>query len=366
MYIPFVDLKAQYLSIKDTIDTTIKDVIDRTSFIGGELIKEFEEAFAGFSKRKYCLGCANGTDAIEIALEALEIGKDDEVLVPALTWISTGGAVNRVGAEPVFVDILTDERTIDPSLIEDKITENTKAIIPVHLYGLPARMKEIMDIANKHNLKVIEDCAQSHGAKIDDQLVGTFGDMATYSFYPGKNLGAYGDAGAIVTNEKSLYEGSRMISNHGQLQKHDHQIIGRNSRLDTMQAGILKAKLPYIGDWIDARRSHAEAYGLQLKNVTGPIASKGSKHVYHLYVIQCERRDELMALLKSNGIGCAVHYPTPLPLMKAYAYKNHKTDDFPVASRICNEIVSLPMFAELTEKQIREVSTCVNSFQCIR
>lgn len=356
MSIPFVDLKAQYESIKEEIDDAISSVINQTAFIGGGFVKDFERDFAGYVGVKNCVGMANGTDAIEIALKALGIGSGDEVLVPALTWISTAGAVNSVGAEPVFVDVIADQRTLDPSLIEDKITPKTKAIIPVHLYGLPARMDEIMTIAQKHNLKVIEDCAQAHGAEVDGKRVGTIGDIATFSFYPGKNLGAYGDAGAIVTDDDNLANTCRMIANHGQLAKHDHRIIGRNSRLDTMQAAILKAKLPHLNGWTEARINVAKWYTEKLNaEVVKPIVPAGLRHVFHLYVIQSSRRDELMSRLKELHIGCAIHYPTPLPHLKSYSYKNHETGDFPVAEKLCSEILSLPIFPEMSEKQVDRV-----------
>jgi dTDP-4-amino-4,6-dideoxygalactose transaminase len=355
MSIPFVDLKAQYESIKEDIDNAIASVINQTAFIGGGVIKEFEQDFANYVGSKHCIGVANGTDAIEIVLKALGIGDGDEVIVPALTWISTGGAVNNLGAEPVFVDVLADERTIDPSLIEAKITSKTKAIIPVHLYGLPARMNEIMEIAKKHNLLVIEDCAQAHGAEVDGKRVGTFGDAATFSFYPGKNLGAYGDAGAIVTNDDEVATTCRMMGNHGQLSKHDHRIIGRNSRLDTLQAAILKAKLPYLEKWTAARIQVAAWYNEKLQGVVKPITPAGMRHVFHLYVIESENRDELMNELKKNEIGCAIHYPTPLPHLESYSYQGHKLGDFPVAEKLCSEILSLPMYAETGEEMVDEV-----------
>ncbi len=352
MSVPFVDLKAQYETIKEDIDKAIAEVITSTSFIGGELIRSFESDFAKYVGVEHCIGVANGTDAIEIALKALGIGEGDEVIVPALTWISTAGAVNGVGAEPVFVDVLESERTIDPELIEEKINAKTKAIIPVHLYGLPARMDEIMQIAKKHDLKVVEDCAQAHGAEVNGKRVGTIGDIATFSFYPGKNLGAYGDAGAIVTNDEELTRSCRMIANHGQLTKHDHRVIGRNSRLDTMQAAILSAKLPYLVQWTDERIRVAGCYNDKLESVVKPVVPEGFKHVFHLYVIQTKSRDELMGRLKEVNIGCAIHYPTPLPFLKSYAYKIHQKGDFPSAEKLCSEILSLPMYAELSEEEI--------------
>lgn len=360
MSIPFVDLKAQYQSIQSEIDDAIRKVIDQTSFIGGDLIKNFEHGFARFVGTDHCIGVANGTDAIEIALKALGIGPGDQVIVPALTWISTASAVNNVGAEPVFVDVLPDERTMDPDLIEDKITEKTRAIIPVHLYGLPARMDSILSIASKNSLFVIEDCAQSHGAEINGKRVGTFGAIATFSFYPGKNLGAYGDAGAIVTNDEQLATTCRMLSNHGQLSKHDHRIIGRNSRLDTMQAAILKAKLPHIEEWTESRRKVADWYGKKLQKVVIPSVPSGYRHAFHLYVIQSEHRDLLMDKLKAANIGCAIHYPTPLPHLACYTYKGHKKGEFPAAEKLCDQILSLPMFAELMTEEVDWIAEVLN------
>ncbi|WP_425392310.1 DegT/DnrJ/EryC1/StrS family aminotransferase [Ekhidna sp.] len=361
MSVPFVDLKAQYESIKEEIDQAMASVINQTAFIGGDVIEAFESDFAKYVGASHCIGVANGTDAIEISLKALGIGEGDEVIVPALTWISTAGAVNNVGAEPIFVDVSADERTINPELIEGKISDKTKAIVPVHLYGLPARMGQIMAIAKKHNLKVIEDCAQAHGAEIDGKRVGTIGDIGTFSFYPGKNLGAYGDAGGIVTNDEELVKTCRMLSNHGQLKKHNHQVIGRNSRLDTMQAAILKTKLPHIEKWTEARVQVAKWYENRLADVIKPITPANMRHVFHLYVIQSEKRNELMAKLKEENIGCAIHYPTPLPHLNSYSYKGHSKGDFPVAEKLCSEILSLPIFPEMEEQQVSMVSKVIAS-----
>lgn len=356
MSVPFVDLNAQYLSIKPEIDAAIQAILDNTTFIGGSEVATFEHEFAAYVGVEHCIACANGTDAIEMALKALGIGQGDEVIVPALTWISTAGAVSNVGAEPVFADVLPGERTIDPAEIKRKITSKTKAIIPVHLYGLPARMPDILAIAKSHNLKVIEDCAQAHGAAIDGKAVGTFGDVATFSFYPGKNLGAYGDAGAVVTNDKPLAETIRRLANHGQLSKHDHKIIGRNSRLDTLQAAILLVKLRHLEAWTEQRIAVAKRYDEQLKGVTLSMVPQGYRHVYHLYVIETPDREALIKRLKSEEIGCAIHYPVPLPFVEAYRYKGHKSGDFPVAEKLCSEILSIPMYAEMGDREILEVS----------
>ena len=356
MSVPFVDLKSQYLSIKEEIDEAISNVLNSTQFIGGQFVKDFEASFAEYVGVSHCVSCANGTDSLEMALKALGIGEGDEVIVPALTWISTAEAVNNVGAEPVFVDILSNEFTIDPKLIEDKITDRTKAIIPVHLYGLPARMPDIMAIAEKHNLKILEDCAQAHGASIDGKTVGTFGDIASFSFYPGKNLGAYGDAGAMVTNDAELAVQMKQLANHGQIRKHDHKIIGRNSRMDTMHAAVLNVKLRHIERWTEQRIACAKRYNELLSAVQKPIVPEGYRHVYHLYVIQSDIRDELMAKLKAADIGCAIHYPTALPFVEAYKYKGHLTSDFPIAAHATSRILSLPMYAEMGEGEIQEVS----------
>ncbi|MAE85410.1 MAG: erythromycin biosynthesis sensory transduction protein eryC1 [Flammeovirgaceae bacterium] len=363
MKIPFVDLKAQYESIKEEIDKAIAGVINNTSFIGGGIVSEFEIAFAEYIGLKHCVACANGTDSMEIILKAMGVGPGDEVLVPANSWISTAEVVNNVGAEPVFVDVLEDEYTIDPSLILAAITNRTKAIIPVHLYGMPARMEDILNIARQYKLKVIEDCAQAHGASINGKKVGTFGHAASFSFYPGKNLGAYGDAGGIVTNNDELARHCRMIGNHGQLSKHDHQIIGRNSRMDTMQAAILKAKLPYLDQWVQARNQVAQWYDQYLdEDIVKPVKVDGYYHAYHLYVIRSPRRDDLITVLGKEGIGCAIHYPTPLPLVKAYEYQGNSKEQFIISDKLAAEIVSIPMFPEMMEEEVRLVSEIVKRF----
>ncbi len=361
MSVQFVDLKAQYESIKAEIDQAMSSVIESTSFIGGPIVSKFEEGFAKYLGVKNCVGCANGTDSMEIILKAMGIGLGDEVLVPANSWISTAEVVNNVGAEPVFVDVIEEEYTIDPALIQKVITPKTKAIIPVHLFGLPARMPEIMEIANSHQIKVIEDCAQAHGASLNGQKVGTFGHAASFSFYPGKNLGAYGDAGGIVTNDDDLAKDCRMLGNHGQLSKHDHQIVGRNSRMDTMQAAILSVKLAHLDNWLAQRQKVAGWYQSELNSsIIKPFTPPKSEHVFHLFVIRSEKREVLRSLFSENGIGHAIHYPTPLPLVDAYGYKSHSAKDFPVAFKLSQEIISLPLFPEMSKEQVVAVSTIVN------
>lgn len=356
--IPFVDLKTQYKTIQEAIDTAIKNVIAETAFIGGKYAKQFEKDFSAYLGVEHCVACANGTDSLEILLKAMGVGIDDEVIVPAISWISTSEAVSTVGAKPIFVDIHPDYYTIDLSKIEDKITTKTKVIIPVHLYGQPVDMVALMSIAKKHNLKVLEDCAQAHGAMFNGQLVGTFGDCASFSFYPGKNLGAYGDAGGMVTNNAEIARVARMIANHGQEGKHNHLMEGRNSRMDGLQAAILSVKVKYINQWTDARISNAAVYdtALENKDIIRPKVVEKGKHVYHLYVIRSNNRDELMRILKEKDINVAIHYPTALPFLKCYEHLNFTAEDFPVASKITQEIISLPMFAELEEADIKFVS----------
>lgn len=357
MNIPFVDLKNQYHSIKEEVNNAIFSCLENTSFVGGKTIQKFETEFAEFLSIKYCVGCANGTDAIELALKVANIGKGDEVIVPAYSWISTSEAVSTVGANPVFVDIHPEYYTIDFSKIEEKITSRTKAIIPVHFYGLPVDMDSIIQLAKKYNLVVIEDCAQAHGAEYKGKKVGTFGDLACFSFYPGKNLGAYGDAGAVVTNNKDLAEKVRMIANHGQIGKHNHIVEGRNSRLDTLQAAILSVKLRYLDKWTNQRIINGNLYIKKLKNVDviTPILPNNMKHVFHIFAVQVNNRDNIMKGLKEKGIGVALHYPVALPFLKPYLHLEFTANDYPVAHAFSQKLLSLPMYPELTEEEIEYV-----------
>ncbi len=364
MNIPFVDLKSQYQSIKGEIDGAIANVIADTAFISGKCAKTFEEDYSSYSGLDHVIACANGTDSLEILLQAMGIGPGDEVLVPALTWISTSEAVGSLGAKAIFVDI-NEYFTIDASQIEAKITDRTKAIIPVHIYGQPADMKRIMDIAKKHKLKVLEDCAQAHGAELDGIRIANFGDCGSFSFYPGKNLGAYGDSGGMVTNDADIAARARMIANHGQLEKHNHIMEGRNSRMDGIQAAILSVKLKYIELWTERRRANARYYDSILNNIESieiPKCIEDGWHVYHLYVIRCKDRDGLKEHLEGNGISTGIHYPHPLPAMKCYEDRNLGRNDFPKSYAACDEILSIPMYPELEKGQMDYVADKINEY----
>jgi len=361
----FVDLYAQYLTIKDEIDFVISDVIQKSSFVRGPYVEKFEQDFAEMMDRKYCVSCANGTDSLYIAMKAFGVGPADEVIVPAHSWISTSETVTQAGAKVVFCDTDEETFTINPSSIEAKITPNTVGIIPVHLYGQPADMDAIMAIAKKHNLWVLEDCAQAHLARYKGQLVGTFGNAASFSFYPGKNLGAMGDAGAIVTNDHALAEKITMFARHGGLKKGDHQIEGINSRLDGLQAAILSVKLPYLSKWTALRQGLAGRYTdllSKLAEITVPWVAEGREHVWHLYVIRSDRRDNLAEFLSRNGVQTVINYPIALPFLPAYKKFDCQPADFPNAFRNQSRVLSLPIYPELTDLQINRVIELIDEF----
>ena len=363
--IPFVDLHAQYLTIKDEIDFVISDVIQKSSFVRGPYVEKFEQMFADMMDRQYSVSCANGTDSLYIAMKALGVRPLDEVIVPAHSWISTSETVTQAGANVVFCDTDEETFTIDPSSIEAKITHNTVGIIPVHLYGQPADMDAIMAIAKKHNLWVLEDCAQAHLARYKGQLVGTFGNAASFSFYPGKNLGAMGDAGALVTNDHALAEKMTIFARHGGLKKGDHQIEGINSRLDGLQAAILSVKLPYLPKWTALRQSLAGRYThllSKLNGITLPKIAEFREHVWHLYVIRSDRRDDLADFLKMHGVQTVINYPVALPYLPAYHRFNHQPEDFPNAFSNQSKVLSLPLFPELTDTQIVRVVEKIAEF----
>ena len=368
MKIPFVDLKAQYLSIQSEIDTAIAQVINETAFIGGKYVESFERNFAATYGVKHCISVANGTDSLYILLKMLGVGPGDEVITVANSWISSSETISQAGATPIFIDIDPDYYSINEQLVEKSITARTKAIVPVHLHGQACNIEAIVEIAKRHHLLVIEDCAQSHFSEFKGRRAGTIGDAGSFSFYPGKNLGAYGDAGCIITNNDELALKVRMYARHGALKKHQHQIEGINSRMDGLQAAILDAKLPHILKWTDQRIKNAGLYDQHLagiEDITLPKVRPDTKHTFHLYVIRTGRRNQLAEFLKENGIETAVHYPVALPNMKAYEYLGHSPADFPIASQFQDEILSLPLFPELTEQQIIYVAGKIREFFAI-
>lgn len=361
--IPLVDVKRQHDSLRKELDSAIKNVIDSSTFIFGEDLDKFEAEFAKFIGTKYALGVGNGGDALRLAILGLGIGKGDEVISVANTFAATIDAAILAGAKPVLVDC-DKYFNIDVDQIERKITKNTKAIIVVHLYGQPARMDKIMSIARKHKLFVIEDCAQAHGAEFKGKKVGSFGDCSCFSFYPGKNLGAMGDGGAIVTNNKKLYEKLQKLRFFGMgKHKYYHDIVGFNSRLDNIQAAVLRIKLKQLNSWNKMRRDAAKLYSELLADVVEiPEEIEDCKHAYHLYVIKTKKRDELLKKLAGNEIYAGLHYPIPLHLQKAYKFLGHKKGDFPLSEKYAKSILSLPLFPMITEEEIKKVSKSIHSF----
>lgn len=365
MNIAFVDLKAQYKSIQKEIDTVIKEVLEGAAFIKGPYVQRFEEGFSKTMGVEHVVSCANGTDAIYITLKALGIGSGDEVITVANSWISTSETISQTGAKPVFADIHPDYYTIDISQIEELITPRTKAVIPVHLYGQTVEMDPLLELCRSRNLYLVEDCAQAHLADCRGRKAGTMGIAGTFSFFPGKNLGAYGDAGAIISHDGDFAKKARMFANHGSLTKHKHEIEGINSRMDGMQAGILTVKLAYLEEWTNKRRQVASWYDSGLSAVDEiviPPVRSFSHHVYHLYVIRTSRRDLLMDYLKKEGISTGIHYPVPLPLLPAYEYLGHKSEDFPIASSYQSQILSLPIYPEMTEEKVAFVCDRIREF----
>jgi dTDP-4-amino-4,6-dideoxygalactose transaminase len=357
--IPLVDLKAQYDTIKEEIDAAIAAVINQTAFIGGRYLKEFEQNFARYCSVGHCIGVANGTDALFIALHALGIGPGDEVITAANTFVATSEAIKMAGAQVVFVDVDPRTYTIDANAIERKITPRTKAIIPVHLYGQPADMDSILTLAKQHGLRVIGDAAQAHGAEDKGRPIAQLADITCFSFYPGKNLGAYGDGGALVTDDEELASKARMFANHGRTKKYDHDFEGVNSRLDGLQAAILNVKLGHLESWTERRRQIAHLYNKVLagSTVVTPFERPDVRAVYHLYVVRVpERRDAMHAHLNQLGIGAGIHYPIALPYLNAYRHLGHTEQDFPQALAASREILSLPIFPEMTSDQVEQVA----------
>ena len=365
MKVPFVDLFAQYQSIKEQIDEAIANVIRESAFIGGKYVKTFEQQFAELYGVKHVVSCANGTDSLYILLKMLGIGEGDEVITVANSWISSSETITQAGARPVFVDIHPEYFSMDETKLEIAITKNTKAVIAVHLQGQMCAIEKISSICAKHNIHLIEDCAQSHFSTYNGKRAGFFGVAGSFSFYPGKNLGAYGDAGCIITNDDKLAAKCRMFANHGALKKHHHEIEGINSRLDGLQAAILSAKLPFILDWTKRRIENANLYAKYLHGIDQikiPSVRQNTEHSFHLYVILANKRDGLMNHLKEKGIESSIHYPTALPNLPAYQYLGYSAADFPVATSLQERILSLPMYPELHEQQITYVADCIREF----
>lgn len=364
MNVPFIDLKAQYRCIATEVDRAIAEVVQSGSFILGKQVGEFETAFARFCEAEYAIGVDCGTTALELSLRAFGVGPGDEVITTANTYIATAFAASHTGARPVLVDVDPVTYNMVPGLFERAITPCTKAVIPVHLYGQPADMDPILEIARHHHLIVIEDACQAHGARYKGRRVGGLADAAAFSFYPAKNLGAYGDAGMVVTNDPQIAEKIRMLRFEGQSQKYYHDIKGYNHLLDTIHAAVLAVKLQYIEQWNQRRREHAALYDQLLagSRVITPKVAAYAEHVYHLYIVCVPERDKLQAYLKEKGVFTGIHYPIPIHLQKAYPELGYHCGDFPVTEKLAGEILSLPMYAELTDNAIRTVVISIQDF----
>ena len=359
-----VDLHRQYLTIKDEIDQTIQSVLDSSEFIMGRVVGEFEHELSQYLEAKFVIGCASGTDALLIAMMAMGIGPGDEVITSPFSFAAAAEAIAFLGARPVYVDIDSRTYNIDPNLISDGITQKTKAILPVHLFGQSADMEPILSLAQENDLKVIEDSAQSIGARYHNRFVGTLGDIGCLSFYPTKNLGAYGDAGALLTNDSSLAQTCRMITEHGSRVRYHHETLGINSRLDSLQAAVLKVKLKHLERWTEARIRIAQTYTQALSglDLVIPYCPAYAKHVYHQYSIRTPRRDEVAAFLKDKGMPCSIHYPVPLHKQPAFRELVEPGIRFPVAETVAKQILSLPIFPELEDREIDTITSSLRQF----
>ncbi len=366
--LPFVDLHAQYRSIKDEVSTAITTVLERGDFILGHDVAEFEREFADYCGTRHAVGVDSGLSALELGLRALGVGPGDEVIVPANSFIASALPITALGAKAVLVDVDEDTYNLDVTLVEAAITPRTKAIMPVHLYGRLADMAAIMELAERHGLKVIEDACQAHGARsslagVSGRAAGGFGHVAAFSFYPAKNLGAYGDGGALTTDDDEIAERVRLLRNYGSKVKYHHEVAGYNRRLDTLHAAVLRVKLRYLDAWNAARQRHAVAYreALAGSDLILPSPAPEGEHVYHLYVVRCRERDELQAHLSALGIATGIHYPIPIHLQPAYRDLGHSPGDFPITERLAAEILSLPMFAELPASAPARVAAAIAS-----
>lgn len=362
--IPFVDLKAQYKTVGREVNRAIENVLESGNFILGKEVEEFEKKISAFCGTKYSAGVASGLSALELGMRAIGISHGDEVITPTNSFIASTSAISATGAKPVLVDCEENSFNIDPTKIEEKITKKTKAIMPVHLYGRPANMQEIMKIAKKYKLYVVEDACQAHGAKYKGKRVGSFGKFGAFSFYPSKNLGAYGDGGIITTQNKELISKVISIRNYGQTKKYHHDYLAQNSRLDTIQAAILLVKLKYLDKWNKKRLEIAKKYTQLLQNLPliTPSFPKESDHVFHLYVIRTKKRDDLASYLKQNRITTGLHYPIPIHLQKVYKDLGYKKGDFPTSEKLADEILSLPLYPELTESQTEFITENIKKF----
>lgn len=365
MTVPFASFRPMHDELRQQLDQAYHKVVDSSHFILGAECKAFEEEFAAYCDAKYCVGVANGLDALFLILKAMDIGEGDEVIVPSNTFIATALAVSYTGATPVFVEPELKSYNMDPARLEAAITDQTKAVIAVHLQGRPADMDRILQITGKYGLKVMEDAAQAHGVRYKGKRVGTFGDAAGFSFYPGKNLGALGDGGAVVTNNRELADKVRAIGNYGSNQKYSHIYKGVNSRLDELQAAFLRVKLTQLDKWNEARTAIAKKYfaGIQNEKIVLPLKPDADfGHVYHVFVIRCQQRDALEKYLAEHGVGTVKHYPIPMHLQECYADLGYKRGDFPIAEEISDTIISLPMFYGMTQAQVQYVIDVINQF----
>ncbi len=365
MNIPYLDLKRVNFNVQNKIDEVYQKIMETQWFIRGEYCKEFEQEFAAYCGAKYCVGVGNGLDAIRLILQGMGIGQGDEVIVSAHTFIATILAITYTGATPVLID--ADMRTYNIALdkIEKKITSKTRAIIVVHLYGQAVNTKPLYELKNKYQIKIIEDAAQAHGARINGKMTGALGDAAAFSFYPGKNLGAMGDAGAVVTDDRFLADRVRALANYGSYKKYEHMYQGCNSRLDDLQAGFLSVKLPHLEEWNEERREMARGYqqGIRNDRITLPQWDNSDNHVFHVYPILCETRNELAAYLKNRGIETNVHYPTPVFRQRAYKELRKNEKDYPVTSRLCSQEISLPLYPGLTPDEQKYIIRCLNEYK---
>ncbi len=365
MNIPFLDLKAQYNSIKDEVNAAIQNVLDNTAYILGKPVAEFEKAFAEAHQSKHCYGVSSGTDGNHLVLWALGVKAGDEVIIPADTFIATAWGATLCGATPVFVDVDPESYNLDPKKVEAAITPRTKAIVAVHLYGQTSDMDPLREIAKKHNILLVEDCAQSHLAEYKGRKAGSLSDAASFSFYPGKNLGAYGEAGAVTTNDDDLGLLFKKIREHGSVKKYYHEVFGHNYRMEGIQGAVLGVKLKYLNSWTENRRRVAAKYNELLKGVAQiklPKEMAYGKHVYHLFVIQAQNRDELQTYLNNNGVSTGLHYPVPLHMQECFQHLGYKKGDFPVTEQLADNCLSLPMFPEMTDEQISYVAETLISF----